>query len=358
MSFLPNGGEGGIRTPGNLAATRALQARALVHYATSPMYVIIPSLSAVRCYNSRMSLRRKALLALIVSACLWGTAGTVAKLLVSQAHPFVVTLYRFGAAALLIFPLFLAAKKPKGWMLDLLPLGLANAANVLFYFSGIALTTANTGSLLGAGVPLLTAILSWILIREPIGGRKLIGILLGLFGAMLIVLVPILEKGQAIGTSLPGNLLMVGSNVSWTLYIIRSRAASLKPNFNPILATFVNFLCCALASLAAALLTGHAPVLPVLSNPGYFAVYVYTVLGVTISTFFLFQWAVQHVSATTASLKEYLQLMVSVTVNFLVLGERFTPVFFLGSILILTGVFVVTGQRISDKLRALVPRID
>ncbi len=47
-------GEGGIRTPGNLAATRALQARALVHYATSPETIrLYHPLRPNRWYNSR-----------------------------------------------------------------------------------------------------------------------------------------------------------------------------------------------------------------------------------------------------------------------------------------------------------------
>lgn len=317
--------------------------------------VIIPFLTVSDAIILRMTLRRKALIALITTACLWGTAGTVAKLLVAQAHPFVITFYRFGLAALLLLPVFVMTKKPRGWLRDMLPLGFANAANVLFYFSGIALTTANTGSLLGAGVPLLTAILSWILIREPIRMNKFIGIVLGLFGAVLIILVPILEKGQAIGTSLPGNLLMLGSNVAWTLYIIKSRAVTLKPTFNPILATFTNFSSCALAGAAAAIITNRPLLIPALSDPGFVGVYIYTVCGVTIATFFLFQWAVQHVSATTASLKEYLQLLVAVSVNYVFLGERFTPVFFAGSVFILVGVFVATGQRITSTLQSYLP---
>ena len=42
----PIGGEGGIRTLGNLAATRALQARALDHYATSP-YATSPDMPII-----------------------------------------------------------------------------------------------------------------------------------------------------------------------------------------------------------------------------------------------------------------------------------------------------------------------
>ncbi len=300
-----------------------------------------------------MTQRTKALLMLMLVSMLWGSAGTTGKLLLREASPFVITFWRFATAALVVLPFVLQIKKPKKWILHLLPLGLFNAANVLFYYSGLTRTTANTGSLLGASVPLLTAFFSWILIRETVSSRKLIGITLGLIGAVLIVLVPVLEHGRAIGTDLLGNLLMVGSAIAWTFYIISSRFSSSRDSFNPILATFINFTVCALAAGAFSIFTGLSFEVPAFASPSYLGLFAYVVLGVTVLTFFLFQWAVQHVSATTASLKEYLQLVVGVSINAVVLGERFTPVFFIGSALILTGVLVATGSQISKKIIAL-----
>lgn len=301
-----------------------------------------------------MSLRHKALLAVLATAILWGSAGTVGKLLIREAHPFVIIMYRFGAATLLVLPFFLRAKKPKGWLPDLLPLGLFNATNVLFYFSGLALTTANTGSLLGTGVPILTVLLSWILIREPVSREKMFGIIIGLIGAVLIVLVPILDRGQAIGTSITGNLLMVGSAIAWTLYIVRSRSSGRVSTFSPVVATFVNFATCTAASLLASIITRQNFFVPALFTPTYALLFLYMVIGITVVTFFLFQWALQHISATTASLKEYFQLIIGVSINAVILGERLTPVFLLGSSLVIIGVVVSTGSHLSRRLVALI----
>lgn len=297
-----------------------------------------------------MTHRAKALLILIFVSVLWGSAGAAAKLLLREANPFAITFWRFAAAALVLLPVALSTKKSKRWVLPLLPLGVLNAANVLFFYNGLARTTANTGSLLGASVPLLTAFFSWMLIRETVSRNTLIGITLGLVGAMLIVLVPVLEQGSAIGTDLLGNIFLVGSAVSWSLYLIVSRSSSARGSFSPVLATFVNFTVCALAAGAFCIISGVPLTVPALVSPGYLGLFLYVVLGITVLTFFLFQWALQHISAPTASLKEYLQLVIGVSINTLVLGERFTPMFFAGSALVIVGVLVATGQKISKKI--------
>lgn len=301
-----------------------------------------------------MSVRQKAFLGLILAAVLWGSAGTTAKLLISEANPFVITFYRFLGSTLIVLPFFLAAKKPKHWLRTLLPLGIFNTGNVLFYYSALAYTTANTGSLLGAATPLVTAVLSYVLIAEPIAKNKIAGILVGLLGALLIILTPVLEKGQAVGTGMFGNVLMLGSALSWTLYVIHSKKLSGQKDFSPLLATFVNFATCTLSALLISVVTGKSLLIPAFANLGYLTLYLYVVLGVTVTTFFVFQWSVQHVSATTASLKDYLQLIVGVTINTIVLRETFTPFFFAGSALIIVGMGIVTGKRLTQRLLATV----
>jgi drug/metabolite transporter (DMT)-like permease len=300
-----------------------------------------------------MSVRAKALIALFCAALLWGSSGTVGKLLLREAHPFVLTFWRFFTAAIIVLPFVLGSTKPKNWIKTLLPLGLFNAGNVLFYSFGLTLTTANSGSLIGAGVPLLTVFLSWLLIHESISKEKLIGVIIGLLGAVLIILVPIIEKGYAVGTSLSGNLMMVGSALSWTMYTIRSRSLGQHTTFNPMLATFINFVTCMICALIASLITGQQLFIPAFVVPAYLSLFLFTAIAVTVVTFFLYQWALQHVPASTASLKEYAQLLCAVLINAAVLGERFTPLFWVGGSLIVMGVVIATSNRTSKLFNGL-----
>ncbi len=296
-----------------------------------------------------MTVRHKALFAILISAILWASAGSVSKLLFMNASPFVAASHRFILASLMILPFFLRVKKPKGFFLSLLPLGLFNSGNILFYYTGLSLTTANTGSILGTAIPITVALFSPFFIKEPIEKNKLIGILIGLIGALCIVLLPMIEKGNVSSGNILGNLLMVGSLLCWTFYIIFSRRILLKGEYSPILSTSVNIFTVTIVATFASFITGQTLISPVLLIPSYAGVLLYAAIGITIVTFFLFQWGVQHVSATTASLKEYVQLVVGVGINAIVLGERLSPTYILGSILIILGVLFATGKHLTKK---------
>lgn len=292
-----------------------------------------------------MSSRTKALLAIFVASVFWASAGAVAKLLLIHTSPFVAVAHRFALASVFILPFFLREKKPGGYFLKLLPLGIFNAGNVFFYYTGLSLTTANTAAVLGAAVPITTAAFSWLLIRERISQHKLIGIVVGLIGALLITFLPIWGGDTAVSGNFLGNMLLIGSVLSWTLYIIYLRHMLSSRIFSPTLSTSVNLFVVTGAATAVAFIMGQSLFSPSVFVPSYISTLIYASLGMTVITFFLFQWGVQHVSATTASLKEYLQLVIGVGINAVILGERFTGPYFAGSLLVALGVFIATRRR-------------
>jgi len=296
-----------------------------------------------------MTVRHKALFAILISAILWASAGSVSKLLFMETSPFVAASHRFILASLMILPFFLRVKKPKGFFLSLLPLGLFNSGNILFYYTGLSLTTANTGSILGTAIPITVALSSPFFIKEPIGKNKLIGILIGLIGALCIVLLPMIEKGSVASGNILGNLLMVGSLLCWTFYIIFSRRILSKGEYSPVLSTSINIFTVTIVATFASFITNQTLMSPALFVPSYVGVLLYAAIGITIITFFLFQWGVQHVSATTASLKEYVQLVVGVGINAVVLGERLSPTYIFGSVLIVLGVLFATRKHLTKK---------
>lgn len=297
-----------------------------------------------------MSLRTKGLIALLVAALLWGTAGVTAKTLFLETPPFVAAAHRFILASLIILPWFVRTKKPKNFLRTLLPLGFFNSGNVLFYYAGLSLTTANNAAILGTAVPILTTLLSPLIIKESVSKEKMYGIALGLIGALVIVLLPVLEGGNPIHGSLEGNLLLCGSLIFWTLYILYSRAILSSGAFPAVLSTSINLFSVALASIAASALLRLPLISSSLLVPSYLLVLLYAAVGITIITFFLFQWAVAHVSASTASLKEYIQPVFGIGFNAALLGEQITTSYLLGSILVFAGVALATGKRLTKKL--------
>lgn len=300
-----------------------------------------------------MSNQTKALLAIGIAATLWGSAGSTSKILFLESPPLVAASHRFLLASFIIFPFFLRTKKPKGYLLKLLPLGLFNTGNVLFYYLGLSHTTANTASIIGTAAPLTTLLLSWVLIKEKIGKEKIIGILVGLMGALFIVLLPMIENGSTNAGSMYGNILLICSLTSWTLYMVYSRYILSGGAYSPIISTSINIFTVAMAASIASLYTNQSIFSSALTHPSYLGTLLYAAIGITIITFFLFQWGVSHISASTASLKEYLQLIVGVGLNAIILKEQLTHAYLIGSILVGVGVFIATGQRLSKKLATI-----
>lgn len=301
-----------------------------------------------------MTAYSKGLLAILISAILWASAGATAKILFHFAPPFVVAFHRFLLASLIIFPFFWNTKKPKGYIKTLLPLGLFNAGNILFFYSGLPLTTANSSSILGTTVPLITMILSGFLIHESISIQTRIGIVLGLFGTLLIIIMPLFGSSQSIAGSLHGNLLILGSVISWSLYIVYSRHTLSKGAFSPIISTAINIFVVTVVTGIAALLTERTITPPIENISQYIWLIAYAAIGITVITFFLFQWGVQHVPATTAALKDYIQLIIGVGLNSFLLGEHLTTTYIIGSIFVGLGVFIATGRHWSKKIATLV----
>lgn len=299
-----------------------------------------------------MTIRIKALIALLIASILWSSAPTVGKLLVAHADPFVIVFYRFAIASVIIFPFFLREKKTTQLLLQLVPVALCNAFNALFYYSGIKLTTANAAAIIGISVPLIVAVLAPIVIRETISRKRLAGVLIGLFGVVCIVVLPLIQKGESLSGNFLGNLLIIGSALSWSFYVLLSRKMLANKTSSPLVATSMNFFVTTIITGLVGMITGQSFMVQSITVT-YIGVLLFAAIGITICTYFLFQWAVQHISAITASLKEYVQLVGGIAINGIILGEKFTFGYFIGAVLVVFGVIVASEIKLPRQLKIL-----
>lgn len=298
-----------------------------------------------------MTARKKALAALLLVSVLWGTAGVTAKILIQELDPFVVLFYRFGFASLILLPWFIKAHKPAHYWRTLIPFSLLSIGNAVFFYLGIAYTTTSAASVISTSTPLLTAFFSHFLISERTSIEKIVGIVTGLIGTLIIILLPLWHEGKSIGGDLRGNIFILLSVTSWTLYLVGSRKFISQEKFSPIVMTEINFLTLGFVSLTVALATKQSFFTEALYDPSYVLLLLYATIPVTVVTFGLFQWAIKHVSATTASLKDYIQLIVGVGLSLVVLRETVNTPFIIGSAIVIIGVGISTGKAIWRTLR-------
>ena len=133
---------------------------------------------------------------MFIVALIYAANYTIAKPVMSGETPFVrpfgFIMMRVLAATALIWISHLLFVREKVERKDILRLALCGvfgvAGNQLTFFYGLNLTTPINAALIMLTTPILVLILSMIVFREKLTGKKGVGILFGLLGATMLVL--------------------------------------------------------------------------------------------------------------------------------------------------------------------------
>jgi drug/metabolite transporter (DMT)-like permease len=178
------------------------------------------------------------IIALIAASTIWGSTFVITKSLMNSISPFVVVNLRLVVSIIALTPFALK----RGFRLKMifqkvyLLYGLTGIA--LYYGPatiGLSLSTSANAALIQAVIPAVVALLSVIFLKEKISGQRYVGIGLSIFGILLVSGFP----SGAGKSTLIGNLLILGSVVSWSIYNIQSR--NIPVDVDPIVSTTASF---------------------------------------------------------------------------------------------------------------------
>lgn len=251
---------------------------------------------------------------------------------------------RYGIASLLIIPFLLSLEpKDKKIKLEHLPqlvLGglLIAAINIAFFYLGLQRTTAIDASVLELTIPILSVIGGWWFLKEKIYAANLFGIVISLLGALSIIGIPLLFFGNFSTKQLTGNLLIIGSAITFvTGTMILKKMLKI---YKPIVITAVTFLVATVAFAIPALME-------YLNNPnwvlgvsilGIFGLIYITVLS-SICAYFLILWGLTKIPISHANLIQYIEPAIAASLAVPLLGERISFSFIIGTCLIVLGVY-------------------
>jgi drug/metabolite transporter (DMT)-like permease len=158
----------------------------------------------------------------ILSCTLGGSAGVATRFLAATVEPETLAAFRFGLGFLVLLPLALHVRWPRGrdWIgVTLLGLLFFAVFFVLFNLAFVY-TTAARGALALSALPLVTMALAAVLGVEKLSPRKTAGVVIAVSGVV-----------TALGTGLAhapegawrGDLIMAGATLCMALYSVRSR---------------------------------------------------------------------------------------------------------------------------------------
>jgi drug/metabolite transporter (DMT)-like permease len=135
--------------------------------------------------------RTAALLTLFTLAAFWGASFLFMRVATPEFGPIPLIAVRVTLAALALFPLLLTRPRQSGRRVPVGPmflLGVTNSALpfTLFAFATLSLTAGLT-AILNATAPFFTAIIAALWLRDRLTGSRVLGLLIGFAGVVLVV---------------------------------------------------------------------------------------------------------------------------------------------------------------------------
>lgn len=275
----------------------------------------------------------------IAAAMLWGTTGTAQALAPDGAQPVIIGTVRLvvGGIALMAFALMRGVLRDgKRWSIwPTLLAALSMAAYQLFFFAGVAKTGVVVGTMVGIGsAPIMTGLLGYLVLGERPGRKWGMATALAVVGCGLLV-----ASGGSIHIDILGILLALGAGLSYAIFTLVSK--ELLEDHPPE------------AVMAVAFFLGAVLLFPLFFRADL--VWLFQPRGLVIGlwlgfvtvavAYTLFARGLKLVPVATAGTLTLAEPLTAATLGVFLLGERITPLAFLGIVLIFTGLVILTLKR-------------
>ncbi|WMI64829.1 DMT family transporter [Aestuariibaculum sp. YM273] len=307
-----------------------------------------------------MEERQQGLLAIISANTIFGLNIPVTKALMEQwMTPMGYTTTRMFFGAILFWLLGTVVKDSKVEKRDLPILiigGLIGFIGTQFLFSqSLKYTSPVIFSLLMALTPVVVLGLSKLFLNEFVSKIKILGIIISISGAALIILLNATQESAGSNNTL-GILFAVLCVCCYAGYLVLTRTISVK--YKPITIAKWMFLVSALVALpfSGSSLQNQA----IYSENATLQTYGYLIFALLFSTtlaFFLMPFALKRLEASTVSIFMNLQPIVASFVAIIVGQDVLTWDKPVATIMVITGVCLVTMNWKNSKLRMALVKV-
>jgi len=299
-----------------------------------------------------MSHRFRPHLALITVQILFGIWPIIGKVVLRSISPTTLVAFRLTGAAIAfavlqrqLKPLL---KMPRRDFLLLVVCSLTGvSANQLLYVKALSLTTVINAALLTATIPVITLFVSIIFGSDHWSFKRLAGIALACSG--VVYLINPLQAELTPETTL-GNLLLIANALAYAAYIVMSK--SLLERYGALNVITWIFLVSAVTLAPLGLYSIRSEDLGAISWTVWFLI-VLVILLPTVGAYYLNAWALTHVSPGTVAIYIYLQPLIAFGFAPLFLGERWNSRTGIATILIFSGVALVTSPGRSRAVKEI-----
>ena len=288
----------------------------------------------------------KSYLLLTGSMALVGSYVALSKPLTAVIPVFALAFLRFAIAAVAMVPWSVRprteaplTRTEHRWLFVMSFFGNFLFSVCMLY--GVSMTTATASGVILATLPAVVALLSWLVLRERLGGRVLLAVALAVGGIVLLQLARTGTVGSRSATWL-GNLLMFGAVICEAIYVILAKR--LSASRAPLrVSAWVNLWGLALITPFGIWQLARFD-LRSLAAPMWGLLLFYSLAA---SLFAVWMWVagLKHVPANRAGVFTVALPLAATAIGVFVLGESFTLIHAMALTLATAGVLLIATER-------------
>jgi len=291
-------------------------------------------------------MKRIGILSGLAASAIWGGMYVISKVVLNVIPPFTLITMRLILGVLTLWVIIRlkgSVRFTRRQTLQVIGVGwVGYGISIGFQFVGTKLSTASNGSLVTSSVPAFILVFAALIMHEPITTRRLVALVISTLG-VLVVIDP--RTSRLSSDLFLGNLCLVAASITWALYSVLIRKVTRDLDTLPVslVAFFGGFLVTIPAGAWEISTSGMGQItFGVLLGVLY--------LGIISTALAMYLWnnAFAILEAGVASLTLFAQPVVGAGLGALLLGERLTPLFLIGGVLIGVGMWLATSEKSPD----------
>jgi len=207
--------------------------------------------------------------------------------------------------------------------------------NQVCFAEGLSRTISPHAGIINATIPLFTLLFGWLFLQEPVGPRKILGILLGLGGVLYLLRV------DSLGSFNPffiGDLYIWMNVIGYSLFLIVSRQFVMKMMNPGIALSYIAAIGC----LGIGWYSGwNLPIQKALDAPLKIQMFmIYLIVFPSIISYALNLWALKRVESSEAALYIYIQPVIATILGYWMTGDVPDHRFWVSSLFVAAGILV------------------
>ena len=296
--------------------------------------------------------------AMLGANAMWGLMSPVAKAVMAGGvvTPLVVTDLRVAGAMLLFWTASLFRRPEHVPPADMMKLFGASLLAIVFnqgcFIFGVSLSSPADASIITTSMPLWAMLLAAFILKEPITGKKVLGIACGASGALLLILGSSQNQpaaSSASHTAIWGDLLVLFAQFCYAFYIVRFKDFVNKYSLITIMKwMFTYSFICTIPFSASDLMNADWGGLKAVEIGSL----TFIVVGATFVSYMLIVVGQKNLRPTVAGMYNYIQPLVACIVAVCWGMDSFNTTKIIAVVLIFGGVYLVTSSRSRKEMEA------